>query len=378
MTPRCYLSENAIRMWLRPLIRRGNPNRLYTGSGTGEPPERRGFPFLDVLAVRRDSWTLGFPRDLTDNQIKEGLDLYLRDWALLFWFNGSRSTIRPLNSRSLNFVEPNLEWPTITNDTVQEACMADQIVTLGRVPSRRDSRVMYSVTQDPETQTIACDCPGFINSKRDPRSCRHTLVYAMLLSDEAVRPGESVIVPTPPSNPLADYRNAQMAETVQASNTRNAQAAAPPPPAPTVRATVEPQVGQLWNYRGLVPGSGNAERLVMIVRMGSSAGEPPGWFRLAEVDPSTGYLDLSRTQRVRSAARFAQRATYVAASPNEYRQSAGIFSAAAATGEEALVTLRAAKLPRPTRLRTLTGDRAPRVDPGPAPTPTRQIDFDDD
>jgi hypothetical protein len=69
--------------------------------------------------------------------------------------------------------------------------MAD-LETLATLPSRRTPGKSYTVKRNPETSEISCDCPGWIYSKRDPRSCRHTLVFEKLYSDVAINPGTMI------------------------------------------------------------------------------------------------------------------------------------------------------------------------------------------
>jgi hypothetical protein len=398
MKPRCYLSEASLRMWLRPLLRRGNPNRLYTGGGTGEPPERLGYPFLDAVGIRNDSWALGFPASLTDAQMKEGFDLYLAEWALVIFYS-ARRVGGPEPWRSILFIEPNIEWPTITNDDIQQACMADDLITLAQIPSRRPpkpgkERTTYTVKQNPETSALSCDCLGFILSKREPASCRHTLVFEKLLSDDPIRPGDNIPIaparpasaatmaqrtaaaqlPTPTTlpkgprtDPRAAYGEAQRA-VVQALKPT-------PTDAPNEWPNGGPQVGQIWTYRFR-----NRDDLVIITRVFGTS-----WVRLATIDPQTGYIieqNGNPVTRTRNFERFRQLGRFEYESVEIYRRQNGISGIEAPTGEEVLARMAAqpkrAPDMRPVKLRTLKGDRAPAFDPLPQAAPTRQIDFDDD
>jgi hypothetical protein len=74
--------------------------------------------------------------------------------------------------------------------------MAD-LETLATLPSRSDPKKSYTVKRNPESGAITCDCPGWIYSRREPRSCRHTLVFEKLYSDVAINPGSSI--PTTPT-----------------------------------------------------------------------------------------------------------------------------------------------------------------------------------
>lgn len=72
-----------------------------------------------------------------------------------------------------NWFGPSDEWaPKMTREELAS------LVTVATVPSRSDKSRTYTVKMNPTTQELSCDCPGWIYSKRDPRSCRHTIVFA--------------------------------------------------------------------------------------------------------------------------------------------------------------------------------------------------------
>ena len=66
--------------------------------------------------------------------------------------------------------------------------------TLAQLPSRSDPKKIYTVKRNPLNGVITCDCPGWIFSKREPRSCRHTLVFEKLFSSSPIIPGKVITV----------------------------------------------------------------------------------------------------------------------------------------------------------------------------------------
>lgn len=57
-----------------------------------------------------------------------------------------------------------------------------RLILVASVPSRSDKGKTYEVKQDPLTQEISCSCPGWVYSKREPRSCRHSIVFDAVAS----------------------------------------------------------------------------------------------------------------------------------------------------------------------------------------------------
>lgn len=70
-----------------------------------------------------------------------------------------------------------------------------EYVEVGTAPSRRNPTERYTVKRNLQTNQLTCNCQGWIYSKRDPKSCRHTLLFTQLLSDEPVSPGDIRVVP---------------------------------------------------------------------------------------------------------------------------------------------------------------------------------------
>jgi hypothetical protein len=88
--------------------------------------------------------------------------------------------------------------------------MADLEPFVGTVPSRR-SKETYRVERL-SGGAFTCTCPGFLNSKRSPKSCRHTLAFALMLSDAPLKPSQYVGIPEPVAPPPPPKRTPRLLE----------------------------------------------------------------------------------------------------------------------------------------------------------------------
>jgi hypothetical protein len=156
-------------------IKKTMPVRVLLGDGSVINP--RSFDGLsDWLAspsagilVRTDGWSIGYPVGGIAGAYRAWPDR----WAMHLVFR------LPSGGDGLFFWDTRIEWLNMP-----------ELETLARIPSRsaKTSKV-YTVKRNPQTGTISCDCPGWIYSKRDPRSCRHTLVFEQLMSNTPINPG---------------------------------------------------------------------------------------------------------------------------------------------------------------------------------------------
>jgi hypothetical protein len=137
----------------------------------------------------------------------------LKDEFKEFWAVG----VRFAEPRQIVFIDQRIDW---------KALYMAELQTLASIPSRKNTKILYTVKQNPETREISCDCPGWIYSKREPRSCRHTLVFNALMSSESIRPGDPIL--TPPGRLLTD------AETEDRLIAEGRLVAPTPPPPPVV------------------------------------------------------------------------------------------------------------------------------------------------
>jgi hypothetical protein len=134
----------------------------------------------DIFLVNNDGATI----TINEGAVSDFEFLY-PGWALLI-----------VSSSSILFHEASLRWST--------DMPKDPATVLATIPSRSTSGTVYTVTQTPGG-TLLCSCPGYIYSKRSPRSCRHTLTFATLLSDASIRPNEPLPITAPPPVDITDY-----------------------------------------------------------------------------------------------------------------------------------------------------------------------------
>jgi hypothetical protein len=122
------------------------------------------------------------------------------------------------------------------------------LLTLAQIPSRKTKGKLYTVKQNPATQAITCDCPGWIYSKREPRSCRHTLTFERLLSQTPITPGSLIPMANPDRTLTAaevDARNIQEFGTDRPSFANEADIAASIDVATQLRQTIQAREQEL-------------------------------------------------------------------------------------------------------------------------------------
>lgn len=190
-----FIGDRSLGYWLEPLLRNNRPTRIYLGDGSSLSPDafRGPVPRSIAVFVRRDSWTLGIPEA---RWLTEAFDLWRPEWALLIWLNND---LRAGTGPVLQFIEEFVTWSKDPTEEIGAQHVAD-LEVLAQIPSRRDpkpgkTRDIYTITR--EAGTIKCTCMGYVMSKRTPPSCRHTLVFDKLMSDEAIRPEAAAPLPEP-------------------------------------------------------------------------------------------------------------------------------------------------------------------------------------